>query len=361
MPTTFTVFSLGVLSDIDTTEGNTLAENAGALVGGVYGGPGNALLNNAQTFSPGTTGFAGGTATAYDQNNSPNENFRINGGANQTFDSSAIYNATITYSDGTTASITAVIFQDTAGNSYWAPEFSANADQTAMEAGPIQSLKLDSVSGDTFSGLTGDRQAWSNYVTCYVRGTRIATSTGERAIDTLSIGDAVATRDHGFQPIRWIGKTSVLAMGRMAPVRIKRDALGPNVPRQDLFVSRQHRMLLESKVAQRMFGTREVLVPAIKLTSVPGIDAAPRPCLVTYFHLLTERHEIIYAEGAPTETLLTGPLARSAMGQDAVDELESLFPGVIDENPGPARPIIANANANHLVMRHLKNTQQLTA
>jgi hypothetical protein len=38
MPTTFSAISLGQLPDIDTWEGNTTSENAGALVGMTFGG-----------------------------------------------------------------------------------------------------------------------------------------------------------------------------------------------------------------------------------------------------------------------------------------------------------------------------------
>jgi hypothetical protein len=359
LPTTFTVFSLGNLADIDTTEGNNLAENANALVGSVFGGPGTAFLQNAQTFSPGSTGFTGGTTNAYDQDNSPSETFRINGGANQTFDSSVIYNATITYSDGTTAGITAVVFQDTLGNTYWAPEFAANADQVAMEAGPIQSLTLNSLSGASFNGLTGNRQSWT-VVTCYVRGTNILTSVGEQPIEDLAIGDLVQTRDNGLQPIRWIGHSKALGMGKLAPIRIAKGALGKNNPKRDMYVSRQHRMLLQSKIAERMFGTSEVLVPAIKLTGMPGIEEAPGMVPISYFHLLTDRHEIIYAEGAQSETLLTGPQARNAMGPEAIQELETLFPGLVNKAVTPARPIFQSARLRNLFDRHLKHGLNLT-
>ena len=194
MATTFDVISLGVVADIDTTEGNTTAENASSLVGLTFGGVGNSLVNNIQTMSPGTTGSAGGSATAYDMNNSAaNEAFSINGGADQTFDGTSIYNATITYIDGTTATITAVIFQDTAGNAYLAPEFSANADQTALEAGAIRSLTLDSLVGNGYSGLTASREAPS-YVTCFTTGARILTLSGERAVEDLQVGDISSSR-----------------------------------------------------------------------------------------------------------------------------------------------------------------------
>jgi hypothetical protein len=360
MATTFTVFSLGNLTDIDTTEGNTTAENANALVGMTFGSEGDALVNQAQTFSVGSTGYTGGTSTAYDQDNSPAETFRINGGANQTFDSSVVYNATITYVDGSTASITAVVFQDTNGNTYWAPEFSANADQTAMEAQAIRSLSLDSLSGASYAGMTGDRQAW-DYVTCYVRGTLIMTDQGERPIEQLAAGDFVQTRDNGLQQIRWIGSSAAIGMGKLAPVRIARGALGADRPIRDLYVSRQHRMLLQSKIAERMFGSREVLIPAIKLTAIEGIDVQPSPRSVTYFHLMTDRHEIIFADGCQSETLLTGPQARKAMGPEAVEELETLFPEVMVGTPEPARPIFQSGRLQRLFDRHLKNDVALTS
>jgi hypothetical protein len=354
MPTSFTVFSLGKQADIDTTEGNSLAENASALVGLSFGGPGNALLNNAQTFSPGATGFAGGTSTAYDQDNSPNETFKINGGPDQTFDSSVIYNATITYIDGTTATVTAVVFQDTAQNTYWAPEFAANSDQAAMEAKPIQSIKLDSVSGASFSGMSGSRESW-NHVTCYLRGTRILTSQGERAIEEIAPDDFVHTRDNGLQRVLWVGQTSVLAMGKLAPVRLARGSLGPNIPQRDMYVSRQHRIMLRSKIAGRMSGSDEVFVPAIKLTQLDGIDEASAPVMVTYFHLLTERHEVIYVEGALSETLLPGPQARAAFSPEALEELETLFPGYTTKEFSPARPVFRGHQVENLIGRHKKN------
>lgn len=358
MPTTFTVFSLGIQSDIDadsvSNPGNNLAENADDLTGLSFGGLGNPLFHDAVTFSPGSGGFSGGSNDAYDQDNAPGEKFRINGGPNQVFDSAAIYNATITYVDGTTATITAVIFQDVNGNTYWAPEFTQNADQTAIEAGAIRSLTLDSVSGDVFSGLAGVREDW-DFLTCYVSGTLISTDKGEQPIENLAIGDQVLTRDHGYQPIRWIGQSRVAAKGKLAPVRITAGALGPNCPAQDLMVSRQHRMLLNSKVCERMFGASEILVPAIKLTELPGVFIEEYEDNVTYLHLMTDQHDVIYAEGAPSETMLSGPNAKDALSNEAKDELAMIFPDLWDSPAIPARPIQRDKRIAKLLMRHRKN------
>jgi hypothetical protein len=356
MPTTFTVFQLGVGPLIDPTEGNTVAENASLLVGLTFGGPGSPLLGTAATLSAST---AGGTAGVYDMNNVvANDRFRINGGPNQTFDGTSIYNATITYLDGTTASITAVLIQDTAGRMYWVPELVANADQTAMEAKPILSLTLDSLNGNNFSGATADRETW-DFLLCYVAGTQIRTPDGGRPVEDLRPGDLVITRDNGPQAIRWIGRSSALACGKLAPVRIAEGALGKGLPRRDLLVSRQHRMLLSSPIVERMFGSREVMVPAIKLLGLKGVTLVEDGGLVEYFHILTDRHEIIFAEGALSETLLTGAEARRALGAEALEEIDTLFPGVIDQVMSPACQVVQNARAVRLVDRHRKNQMSL--
>jgi hypothetical protein len=353
MPTTFNVFQLGVQPVIDPTEGNDTAENASALVGLTFGAQGSPLLGSAAVLSAGS--FTGGNATAYDMNNSvSSDTFRINGGPLQTYDGSAVYFATITYLDGTTATISAVIIQDSAGRTYWVPEFSSNADQAAMEAKPIRSLTLDGLEGNTYSGTTADRQPW-NYLICYVRGTRILTPDGERPIEKLRPGDLVTTRDNGAQPVRWIGCSRIAARGRFAPVRFARGSLGRGLPRRDLLVSRQHRMLLRSPVVERMFGTQEVLVPAVKLLGLTGASLEETGGAVDYLHLLTDRHEIIFAEGAPSETLLTGPEARRALGPEALEEIETLFPGLIDAVAAPACLVVRDARIARLIARHNQN------
>ncbi len=360
MPTTFNVVSLGNLADIDTTEGNFTAESAGALVGQTFGGLLDSLVNDFVEFSPGSTGFGGGTSTAYDQDNSPAETFRIDGGPDQTFDSSVIYNATITYIDGTTDTITAVIFQDTAGNTYWAPEFSANADQTSIEFAAIRSLSLDSLSGSAFLGLTGNRQDW-DFVTCFTPGTLLETPDGPVEIGALQVGDALLTQDNGPQTIRWIGKTTCLAKGKLAPVRIAKGALGPGQPQRDLVVSPQHRVLVRSKIAGRMTGFEEVLVAAKDLLSHPGVETLRDATVVTYVHVLLDRHEVIFAEGCATESLLTGPVVLREMSKDTLDELEAIFPELYSETAAPARSIVKGARASTLLQRHIKNEKSLVA
>jgi len=358
MPTTFNVIHLGVLPDMDTTEGNTTAEQAEALVGLTIGGFGDALAGRIQTLSPEWLGFNG----VYDQNHlkltnlfQPNS-FSIDGGAPQGFDGLAEYVATITYLDGTTAEITAVVFQDFNGNAYLAPELGFNDDQAALEAGPLLSITFERLTegGDVSNGLESNRQSF-DFVPCFVAGTRLATPEGWRPIETLSVGELVMTQDHGLEPIRWIGQTTCTAEGALAPIRIRAGALGQGLPVRDLLVSPQHRMLLRSRIAERMTGAREVLVPAKKLLDLPGIDVADDLQTVTYLHMMFDEHEIIFAEGALTESLLPGPQAMAALGAEAEAELRALFPDLTARGAVSARPIPQGGLQRRLVMRHLAN------
>ena len=168
---TFTWIYLGTGPSIDPTEGNTNAENAGALVGQTYGTVGDPLYGHVTSV---TTQNVGGTAEVLDQNNSvANDTFSTNTGAGTatyTFDAAASYNCTVTYTDGTTGTVSAVIVQDTAGHLYLAPEYAANADTTVYQAKPIQSITLGSVITSNATGLQASRDA-SGFDDGYVDGT----------------------------------------------------------------------------------------------------------------------------------------------------------------------------------------------
>jgi hypothetical protein len=362
MPTTFKVLFLGNPGiEIDDVEGNTTSEKAGLLTGQVFGGSGGRLAGNIQEFSPGTAGFdSAGLDTVYNQNNDVPETFSIDGGPDQTYDGGAVYGVTITYMDGTTATGSYTVFQDTLGNTYLAPEESDNTDQTTLEAGPIASVEIGPVLLASSSGLIADR-AVADFIPCYTEGTQIDTDKGRVAVEELSVGDMVCTRDNGLQAIRWIGQSTVIAKGKMAPVKIAQGALGPNCPERDLYVSRQHRMCVNSKIAQRMFDADEILVPAIKLVGLPGVEIVSDQTAVTYLHILTDQHEVIFAEGAPSETLLTGPVAKALMGPEVLAELQMLWPDMFGAEPAPARPIVENKRLKSFIKRHAKNQKALVS
>jgi hypothetical protein len=183
---------------------------------------------------------------------------------------------------------------------------------------------------------------------CFTSGTRILTPDGEVEVDDLAIGDLVTTLDGNPQAIRWIGskklsRLDLIANPKIRPVLVRSDALGPGMPRTNLLVSPQHRLLVRSKVAQRVFGDLEILVPAQKLTALPGVEVVENCEEVEYFHFALEEHSIVVADGAYTESLYIGPEALNMLSKEAIEELRFLFPDLLDETafPTPARPLFA--------------------
>lgn len=181
-------------------------------------------------------------------------------------------------------------------------------------------------------------------IVCFTRGTMIMTIDGEASVESLKVGDRVFTMDAGFLPIRWIGFSRVPAWKLSAnpnlrPIRIRAGALGPESPTRDLLISPQHRVLVRSKIAKRMFGTDEVLIPAKKLLSLDGVDIHNDGEAVEYWHFLFDSHQIVLSNGAPTESLFLGAEAIKALSPEAKEEIAALFPKSLDASfePVPIR------------------------
>ncbi|MEQ6248103.1 Hint domain-containing protein [Sulfitobacter sp. HNIBRBA3233] len=360
MATVFDVFYLGTGPSIDQTEGDFISENSGALVGQTYGSVAAPLVNNIGSLSPGSTGFAGGDANRYDTNNDvSNDTFRIDGGADQTVDGLAIYNATITYTDGTTDTITAVVMQDTAGNLYLLPETSFNSDQAALEAKPIRSLTLNSVFSNNTS-MDATRYA-ANYAVCYAPGTLIETPEGPRAVETLRPGDRVMTLDHGPQAVRWTRSGDhplENADEDAAPVQIKAGALGPNMPAANLILSPQHRLLVGGGGPLGEVFSTEVFVPAKSLTALPGIRRMKGKARITWIHFACQRHEIVMANGCPSESLLLGPMVMNGLSDAERQAVTELFGPALPANGAlngpPARECLTVGAVRRRLAKHLK-------
>lgn len=168
-------------------------------------------------------------------------------------------------------------------------------------------------------------------ILCFTPGTMIATPHGPRDITSITKGDIVLTLDDGPQPVSFVSKSQnsaqeVARSPDLRPVLITAGSLGPNLPERDLLVSPQHRMLLTGWRAQLMFGEEQLLAPTKGLINDSTILRQPAPKGVTYIHLGFARHQIITANGAQTESLHTGSVAKDQMEIKAREELFTLFP-----------------------------------
>ena len=203
---------------------------------------------------------------------------------------------------------------------------------------------------------------------CFADGTLIETDRGEVAVEDIGVGDLIRTRDSGFQPVRWMGsrRLSSEELGAnpdLRPIRIKANALADGVPASDLIVSPQHRILVRSKIAQRMFGAEEILVAAKHLCQVEGVETAADLAEVVYYHILFDRHEVVKSNGAETESLFTGPVALRSLSREALNEVFTLFPELLDRNRSsrPARELVPGRLGRKLAWRHAQNRKPLVA
>ena len=137
---------------------------------------------------------------------------------------------------------------------------------------------------------------WSS-APCYVTGARILTQRGEMPVEMLSIGDTVITASGEHRSIKWIGTRSyagrfLAANPNVQPIRFCTGSLGGGLPRRDLLVSPEHAMFLDG-----------VLIPARYLVNGSTIvrDHLER---VDYFHVELESHDVLLAEGAPSESFM---------------------------------------------------------
>lgn len=202
---------------------------------------------------------------------------------------------------------------------------------------------------------------------CFGRGTLIETPTGPRLIEDLRVGDLVLTKDNGAQPVRWIGsrmlRVELMLSPKLRPIRIRAGALGNGTPTSDLIVSPQHRVLVRSRVARRMFDTDEILVAAKQLLQLDGIDIAEDMQEVEYFHILFDQHEVVVSNGAETESFYPGPQGLKSVGHAAQKEIFALFPELRDHDyrPEPARVLPAGRMSRKLAMRHLQHARPLVS
>ncbi len=157
---------------------------------------------------------------------------------------------------------------------------------------------------------------------CFTAGTLIATIDGQTPVENLQVGDRVLTLDSGFQTVRWIGQRTVPGVGKMAPVRIVQGTLGTQ---QDLLVSPQHRMLVSGWQAELISGESEVLVPAKHLVNDLSI-VREQVDEVTYVHVLFDQHEVIWANGSPSESFHPAQVGLGLLEDDTRQELFELFP-----------------------------------
>jgi hypothetical protein len=94
-------------------------------------------------------------------------------------------------------------------------------------------------------------------------------------------------------PIRFVGQKQSIVNNAAAPVRIPKDVFEKGRPCEDLYVSRNHGIVVD-----------EELVPAYKLMETHGLKQCFKNRTVTYYHIELEQHSAVVANGVSCESYL---------------------------------------------------------
>jgi Hint domain len=159
----------------------------------------------------------------------------------------------------------------------------------------------------------------------FAAGTRVTLADGrQERIEQLAPGASILTRDHGPQPVRWIGKATLRARGGFAPVVILPGVLGNDA---ELIVSQHHRLFIYQRGAYRIGGVAEILVQAKHLVDGEAI-LRREGGFVDYYSLIFDRHEIIFAEGIAAESLMVNEATVAQLPPELAGEILQRFPGL---------------------------------
>ena len=307
--------------DIYVLEEDDISFSGGAQLDGVTQGDGSHLMGVDITLN--TNAWQPISITDNDTNFQDSD-------SSQQLDGPATLNG-ITYGDGTVVEAEYAVVVSDGTNSWTLIGFNVNNSSPAY--GTVEGLAFIGGSGGfppvgvpltVTSTIEGPNFVATDYATpiCMAAGTFVEPPTGPRKVEQIAVGDPVLTRDHGPQPVRWHGVRRVLCRAGFAPVRFAPQAIGNTRP---LLVSQQHRVLVEGWQAELLFGTCEVLVPAVHLVNADTITLI-RSGEITYHHLLLDAHAVIATEGVWTESLHPGAQALKSLMPKARHELFSLFP-----------------------------------
>lgn len=175
---------------------------------------------------------------------------------------------------------------------------------------------ISGVAPDPLGGFTTE-----TFTTCFAAGTEIATAVGIALVEELKIGDMVRTMDGRDVAVKWIGRQTVSTKfgpaERLTPVKVSAGALGENLPTKDLIVTADHALLIGDTLC-----AAGALVNGTTIARTHDLGET-----FTVYHVETEEHEVILANGVAAETFIDN-VARTAF--DNFAEFDALYGDVAE-------------------------------
>lgn len=159
----------------------------------------------------------------------------------------------------------------------------------------------------------------ADYTYCFLAGTKIATPTGFVKIEDLKIGDEINTLNGNTAKVRFNFiqvKTAHSFSGKKHyPIKISANALAQNRPSEDLYVTPEHAIYFAELA---IFAEASTLINGISIYQLQEM-----PAYFTYYHILCNNQEIIFAENTPAETFIDNASLRDF---DNYEDYALLYP-----------------------------------
>ena len=197
-------------------------------------------------------------------------------------------------------------------------------------------------------------------ITCFDAMAEIETLSGTKCACDLQVGDQPVSVTDQNQKIIWISRRIItpcemLHNPKLQPVRIAANAFGEGYPSKDLIVSQEHRVLLSSKITQRMFGCGVVMVAAKFLTNLLGVEIFMPETPMTYVHFLLENHSAVQAHNIWAESLYLGPVVFDNLDLPTRRSLCACIAQYNLKSETSDFKLLGRQKAQNLLERHIKN------
>ncbi|MFV1441154.1 MULTISPECIES: Hint domain-containing protein [unclassified Phaeobacter] len=185
--------------------------------------------------------------------------------------------------------------------------------------------------GVTPAQMSSHNQLYSAGIPCFTPNVLLATRRGAVPAGQIRVGDLLQTADNGFQPVIWVGKRHLSSAELLQRPHLRPYCLRPGgilSPERPMLLSPQHRLIVSDRALMPDHSRDEKFISS-KLLAEADPDFTcqiAHHAPVTYVHLMTEQHEVIFAEGIATETFWPGPEAIRGLSVDDMRELLTLFP-----------------------------------
>lgn len=163
------------------------------------------------------------------------------------------------YAAGTSVHTAYDLINTTTGAKVTSLHFGGDGYQQGAVNGLVSTVELIPGTSYTFNTERTSHQknnAYDDYFACFVSGTNILTSKGPLAVQDLKKGDLIETSDGSYSCLKLIlsrrfSTQDLQKSPKLRPIRIMADTLGETLPKRDLLVSPQHRMLALTRSLSR--------------------------------------------------------------------------------------------------------------